>query len=312
MGSQPLIKPPALGPGDCLGILAPGSGIQAEKLWAGVRELESMGFRTRFRDDIHSNERYLAGGVERRIAEFREMLQDDGVQGMICARGGFGSGHLLGALEPEELRDHAKVFCGASDITMLLAAFDRAGVVAFHSPMVATAMPMGPAGYDRDLMMRMLVDGEAVTFDTSGCEVIRRGRAEGRLIGGCLSVVVSTLGTPSAIDTRDSILVLEDIDEKPYRIDRMLTQLRQAGKLDGVRGFVFGEMVGCEQHPEQGYSIQSLIQSLVGDLGVPIMFGFPTGHSSKPNAIVPFGVQAEISCGSDPTFRLLEPAVRIA
>lgn len=310
VGSAAPVKPEALRPGDVVGVVAPASGIRPEMFDEGIRELESLGFTARFRDDISTVDRYLAGGLDRRLAEFRQMLEDDSVRGIVAARGGYGSGHLLGQLDPDEILDHPKIFCGASDLTMLLAAFARAGVVAFHGPMVATTIRQGAAGYDRDLFVRMLVDAEEVEFDATGCRSIRNGRAEGRLTGGCLSLIVSTLGTPWELDTRESILVIEDIDTKPYQIDRMLTQLRQAGKLDRVRGIVFGEMVGCIQRPDAEDGVEDVIAGLLADLDVPILYGFPTGHSSKPNAIVPFGVQAELSLGVDAAFRLLEPAVK--
>ena len=311
MGSTAPVKPPALKSGDVLGIVAPASGIKPDMLSQGIHELESLGFKIRVREDIHAVERYLAGSLDRRLDEFREMLLDDQVRGIICARGGYGSGHLLTHLKPEELAGNPKVFCGASDITMLLAAFARAGVVAFHGPMVATTIRQGTTGYDRKLLMDMLVEGEAVRFDTTGCEIVQGGHAQGRLTGGCISLVAATIGTDWEIDATDSILVLEDVDAKPYQLDRMITQLRQAGTLDKVRGFVFGEMLNCDQHPDQGYTVQDLIRSMLGGLNVPILYGFPTGHSSKPNAIVPFGPQAELSLDSETTFHLLESAVTL-
>ena len=309
MGRDSPLKPPALAPGDLLGIVAPASGIDPELLAAGVHELERLGFRTRCRDDIRTVEGYLAGGLDRRRGELVEMLEDPGVRGVFCARGGYGSGHLLAEIDPSRLRRSAKVFCGASDITMLLAAFARAGVVAFHGPMVATTIRLGPDGYDRDLMMRILVEGEAVEFETAGCRILQPGRGEGRLTGGCLSLIVSTLATDWELDTRDSILVVEDIDARPYQIDRMLTQLRQAGKLDRVRGFVFGEMPGCDPPPGAGYTTEDVIRSCLSDLGAPILYGFPTGHAARPNAVVPFGVEAELSLDSGAAFRMLEAAV---
>jgi muramoyltetrapeptide carboxypeptidase len=161
---------------------------------------------------------------------------------------------------------------------------------------------------------RLLVHGEAVSFPTTGCEVLTPGRAEGRLTGGCLSLVVSLIGTPWEVSTRGSLMVLEDIGCRPYQIDRMLTQLRQAGKFEGVEGFIFGEMMDCHQHEAQGYTLQEVIVDVIGDLGVPILYNFPTGHSDKPNIAVPFGVSARLDLGTsresdDSRFELLEPAV---
>jgi muramoyltetrapeptide carboxypeptidase len=308
------IRPPALRPGDSIGIVAPASNIQADLFAEGCRELESLGFRVRFREDIHSLHRYLAGSLARRSDEFHQMMLDRDTQGVFCARGGYGSAHLLPRLDFEALRAQPKVFCGASDITMLLGALESRGLVVFHGPMVATTIRQGPAGYDREVLERLLMLGEAVTFPTGGCEILATGRGEGRLTGGCLSLVVSLLGTPWEVSTRGTIMVLEDIGCRPYQIDRMLTQLRQAGKFDRVEGFVFGEMLDCTQHEDQDYSLQDIIRDVVGDLGVPILYNFPTGHSTRPNVVVPFGVAArlELDASTDPPschFRLLEPAV---
>ncbi len=306
------VKPPALRPGDTVGIVAPASSVKPDLLSAGCREIESLGFKVRYRDDILSSFRYLAGDQERRVTEFREMLEDPDVRAIFCARGGYGSGHLLSHIAPADIRAHPKIFCGASDITMLLNSYLGAGVVAFHGPMVATTMRLGVGGYDRDLLLRTLVGAEAVRFPTEGTEILNRGRAEGRLTGGCLSLLVSTMGTPWDIDTSDSILILEDIDCRPYQIDRMLTQLKQAGKFDSVRAIVFGEMVQCEQHPQQGYSLQEVVSDLLRDLNVPILYGFATGHTSRPNLIVPFGVRARITLDETSVFELMEPAVEPA
>ena len=306
-----MIKPPALRIGDTVGVVAPASNIHPDMLSAGCLELESLGFQVRFRDDITAVDRYFAGTSHRRENELRTMLLDESIRGIFCARGGYGSGQLLELIDPGELASHPKIFCGSSDLTMMLSGFQRAGLVAFHGPMVATAMRQGSAGYDRELLLRLLVQGEAVRFSTDGCEVLREGQSEGRLTGGCLSLVVSTLGTPWEIDTTDTILVLEDNNCRPFQVDRMLTHMKQAGKLTRVRGFVFGEMLGCEQHPEQGYTIQEVIDRVLDDLAVPILFGFPTGHASGPDAVVPFGVQARLSLGTEAEFQLLEPAVTL-
>lgn len=308
-----LLKPRALRPGDTLGIVAPASNIRRELLEAGSRELEALGFRIRFREDIGSVERYLAGPLSRRMTEFQQWMLDPAIHGVICARGGYGSGHLLPELDLESILADPKVFCGASDITMLLAALEGAGLVVFHGPMVATTIRQGPAGYNRDVFRSLLIDGEAVRFPTDGCEVLVGGAAEGVLSGGCLALIVSLLGTPWEPETRGRLLVLEDIGCRPYQIDRMLTQLRQAGKLDEVTGFVFGEMPDCHPGDEEGYTLQDVVISVLGDMGVPIIFNFPTGHSTRrPNVVVPFGVTARLIAepeGTAPVFELLEPAV---
>jgi muramoyltetrapeptide carboxypeptidase len=226
-------------------------------------------------------------------------------------------------VEPELLRANPKIINGASDITMLLTFLDRSGLVGFHGPMVATAIRQGEAGYDAQILLAVL-GGKTVQFPLAGTAVLRSGApsgpsgasgassAEGRLTGGCLSLVVATLGTPYEIDTNDSILVLEDIDAKPYQIDRMLTHLRQAGKLEGVRGVVFGEMPNCVQHVNQGYSLEEVVMDVLCETSFPVLFGFPTGHTTtRPNVVVPFGVRARLALGAEPVFELLEPAVTL-
>jgi muramoyltetrapeptide carboxypeptidase len=304
------IKPPALRAGDTIGVVAPASNIKREFLEQGCRELERLGFRTLYRPDIMSSFRYFSGLLERRRKEFLEMLQDPGIHAIFCARGGYGSGQLIPYLDPDMLRSNAKIISGTSDITMILGAQQRAGVVSFHGPMVATAIRQGPDGFDQPVFLEMLQHGRAVSFPMRGTKVLRAGVAEGRLTGGCLSLVAAALGTAAEADTTDSILVLEDIDAKPYQIDRMMTQLKQAGKFDSVRGVVFGEMLQCMQHPDQGYTLEEVLADLVEEFQIPVLFGFPTGHTSRPNVIVPFGVRARLALNGSPSFELLEPAVR--
>jgi muramoyltetrapeptide carboxypeptidase len=176
--------------------------------------------------------------------------------------------------------------------------------------MVATAIREGASGYSRETLLDLLQAKSSVRFPTEGSTVLRPGVAEGRLIGGCLSLVVATLGTRHEIDTRDSILVLEDLDTKPYQIDRMITHLKHARKFESVHGVVFGEMLNCSQHPEQGYTLQEVLLDLLKEFKFPILYGFSTGHTSRPNVIVPFGVRARLALTSSaPTFELLESAV---
>ncbi len=307
------IKPAALRAGDTIGIAAPASNIKLELLEEGLRELQSLGFKTYFRPDIVSSYRYFAGSHERRRSEFIELLVNPEIRAIFCARGGYGSGHLVSAIDRELIRANPKIINGASDITVLLNHVRQAGVVAFHGPMVATTIRQGAEGYDRRLFLDLLQGGRPVQFPTEGTAVLRSGAAEGRLAGGCLSPMLSTLGTGNEIDTRDSILVIEDIDEKPYRIDRMILQLKETGKLRSVRGIVFGEMLNCTQHPDQGYTLEEVLKDLLSEFSFPVLYGFPTGHTSRPNVIVPFGVNARLVLDpqAPPKFELLEPAVTL-
>jgi len=303
-------KPKALKRGDTIGIVAAASNIKKDLLDQGCVELERLGFKTYFRPDITSSYRYLAGSRERRLGEFLEMLRSPDIHAIFCARGGYGSGHLIPHIPPDLIRENAKIINGTSDITLLLNWIERAGVVSFHGPMVATAFREGEAMYDRELLLGLLQRSERIRFPTQHTTVLRSGAGEGRLVGGCLSLVVATLGTPHEINTEDAILILEDIDTKPYQIDRMITHLKQAGKFESVRGVVFGEMLNCSQHANQGYTLQDVLLDLLDEFQFPILYGFPTGHTSRPNVIVPFGVRARLDLTSSASiFDLLESAV---
>ena len=279
---------------------------------AGCRELERLGYRTLYRPGILSLHRYFSGTDERRATELLEMLRNPEVKAIFCARGGYGSGRLIPYLEPELFLVHPKIICGSSDITMLLSFLDRQGLVGFHGPMVATSIRLGEEGYNRSVLIRMLQGDPDVEFPLDQTTVLRRGNAEGRLTGGCLSLVVSTLGTNYEIDTNRAILVLEDLGEKPFQIDRMLTQLKQAGKLDTVSGIVFGEMLNCTNQPDQGYTLEEVILDVLDGTSFPILYGFPTGHTSRPNVVLPFGVYAKLALGSNSKFHLLESAVAVS
>ena len=307
---MPLIKPKALKPGDTIGVVAPASNIKKELLEQGCRELESLGFKTFFRPDITTSFRYFSGHRQRRLGEFLEMLRSPAINAIFCARGGYGSGQLIPDIDEDLIRENAKIVNGSSDITLLLNFMERCGVVSFHGPMVATAIRDGSSGYDRSVLIDMLQGKRAVRFPTEGTIILRPGLEEGRLVGGCLSLVVATLGTRHEIDTQDAILVLEDLDTKPYQIDRMITHLKQAGKFEAVRGVVFGEMLNCAQHANQGYTLQEVLLDLFDQFTFPILFGFPTGHTSRPNVIVPIGVRARLDLtSSTPIFELQESAV---
>jgi muramoyltetrapeptide carboxypeptidase len=305
-----VIKPKALNPGDTIGIVAPASNIKKDLLEQGCRELESLGFKTYVRSDITSSFRYFSGTRQRRLNEFLEMLRNPEIRAIFCARGGYGSGQLLRDIDPDVIRENAKIVNGSSDITLLLNWIERAGVVSFHGPMVATAIREGRSGYDRAVLLDMLQGKKAVRFPTEGTSMLRSGLGEGRLVGGCMSLVVATLGTEHEIDTRDAILILEDLDTKPYQIDRMITHLKQAGKFEAVRGIIFGEMLNCAQNANQGYTLQEVLVDLLREFTFPILYGFPTGHTSRPNVIVPIGVRARLDLTSSaPIFELLESAV---
>src|SRR6185437_3191842 len=289
------IKPAALVPGDVVGIIAPASNIDREMLAAGCDVLRGLGYKPFYFESIFEQELYFAGPHDRRVREFEEMFERDEVKAIICARGGYGSNYLLQAVDCEKIVKHPKIFAGYSDLTTMLTYIsDACGLVTFHAPMVTKDFALSN-GVDLQ-SWQAAVSGTAswtVRAD-SGARPLVSGEAQGNLYGGCLSILVASLGTPYEIRTERTILFIEDVGTKPYQIDRMLMQLKLAGKLSGVRGIIFGEMLDCMQHKDQGYGLDQIVMRLVGDLGIPVAYGMRAGHVSRENITLPIGVRAEL------------------
>lgn len=306
-----LLKPRSLKPGDKVGLLAPASSFHRAAFEAGCNRLKEMGYEPVYSPEIFARELYFAGSTQRRKHELETLLVRDDVAALICVRGGYGSNYLLEKLNFELFRQHPKVLLGCSDITSLLTAVtDRTGLVTFHGPMVAK--DIADNTFENSSWNNALLGASGWEIPGAGVEVLRPGRAQGRLYGGCLSMLVASLGTPLTIDTEGTILFIEDVAEKPFRIDRMLMQLHLAGKLKGVRGFVFGEMLECRPPEGESYTLQQVILRVLQPYNVPIVYGLKSGHVSSGNLTLPLGVQAELSAGSGGvTLKILEPATII-
>jgi muramoyltetrapeptide carboxypeptidase len=300
------LKPKAVRAGAVIGVVAPASPVRKEYVDAGVAELERLGFRTRLGRRLYHRGRYTAGTASDRLQDWVELWEDPEVSALFCARGGYGSMDLLTRLSAERTRENPKVVLGSSDATALLAFLrSGAGLVSFHGPMVAQQIARGD--YDRENLLSVLGSIDAPgTIAVETVERLHPGSAEGPLLGGCLSIVAALAGTRFLPSFAGAILFLEDTQTKPYQIDRMLTQLRLAGLLDGVRGLVFGEMPGCEQHPDQGYTLQEMLRDWTSYLRVPVLFGFPSGHTRSKGLALPLGARARLD---DDGLTLLEGAV---
>jgi muramoyltetrapeptide carboxypeptidase len=308
LASSKIIKPPALRQGDKIGLIAPASSFSREGFIAGCDRLRQMGYEPVFWAHIFDRDIYFAGPADRRAHEFREFWQRDDIAALICVRGGYGSNYLLETLDLGTFARRPKILLGCSDITTLLTAItDRTGLVTFHGPMVAKDIADGT--FDASSFNNSLQGASDWSVPASGVEVLRPGKARGRLYGGCLSMLVASLGTGYEIQTEDSIFFIEDIGEKPYRIDRMLMQLRLAGKLNGVRGFVFGEMLDCAPPKGESYTLQQIIMRVLAPYDVPVVYGLKSGHVTSGNITLPFGVQAELEAdGANANLRILEAA----
>ena len=302
-----MLKPPRVRSGALVGVMAPASPVREEYVDRGLAELERLGFRTRVGTHLYARGRYTAGGWKQRRDDLLALWNDPDVEAIFCARGGYGSMELLASLDPDIFRERPKVFLGASDVTAVHGFLGaRAGIVAFHGPMVAQRIAR--RGYDAEGLVRLIQTPEpaGVLGAPETLEILHRGSAEGELFGGCLSIVASLVGTPFLPPLADAILFLEDTLVKPYQIDRMLMQLKMAGCLDSIRGLVFGQMVNCEQHPDQGYTLQEMLRDWTAYLGVPVLYGFPSGHTQTNAVTLPLGIRARIDAEG---LHLLEGAV---
>jgi muramoyltetrapeptide carboxypeptidase len=306
------VKPAALRPGDTVGIVAPASNLRRDALDAGCESLRRAGYRPFYFDSILEQDLYFAGSVGRRVRELEAMFARDDVRVIVCARGGYGANYLLETLNLEIVKTHPKIFVGYSDLTALLTYFyDAAGLITFHGPMVAKDWAHDD-GIDIASWQAVLagVPAELNLGADSGITGLANGAAGGILYGGCLSILVASLGTPYEIKTDGTILFLEDVTAKPFQIDRMLMQLKLAGKLNQVRGIVFGQMQDCVQAVNQGYTLQEVVLRILRPLGIPVAYGLRSGHVTAGNTTLPIGVKAALTVqDGQASLKLLETAV---
>lgn len=306
------VKPPALRPGDNIGIVAPASCFNRADFESGCTALRNLGYNPVYDQSIFERDLYFAGSAERRARELENMFLRDDVKAIVCARGGYGSNYLLPNLNMKKIVARPKAFIGYSDNTSLLTWIcDTANLVTFHGPMVAKDFTKSD-GVDMESWQAALGGRENWRFDFAldyGVKPLQEGSAEGVLYGGCLSMLVESLGTPYEIDTEDTILFIEDIAAKPFQIDRMLMHLKLAGKLNAVRGFIFGEMLDCVQSANQDYTLEEVVMRVIGDLKTPVAYGLRSGHVSRQNMTLPIGVGALLNVGSTGvTLEILESA----
>jgi len=298
-----LRKPRALGPGATLGIAAPAFAVDPACLDAGVEGLRAAGFRVRVGEGVRAQQGYLAGDDERRARDLLALIDDPSVDAVLCARGGYGCQRILPRLDAALVRRAAKPLVGYSDVTALhLWQLRQAGLTGFHGPMLehgAWSEPEADA-------VRAALEGRAGEVVLTG-EARGGGRAEGRLVGGSLKLVATSLGTPFEVDTDGAVLLLEDVAEKPYAIDRMLRQLEAAGKLARLAGVGVGYLTGCVDPKRAEPTAEAVIEEVLGPLGVPRVFGLPFGHD-RPNLPWPVGVRGAID-GERGELRVLESGV---
>jgi len=281
-------------------VVAPSSPFKADALAAGVKQLEEWGYRVRMRDDIGSKDRYLAGSPRRRAGELHEAFADEEAAADLPVRGGYGLTTVLPLLDAELIRANPKILVGCSDLTALLQwMVSEAGVTCFHGPMVAgLGRGADPQGADRFRAVTESAErpGELRSSYSDAHEwCVAPGVARGRAVGGSLSLLAAMCGTPCQPDTRGAVLFLEDVGERPYRIDRLLTQLQQCGLLEAAAAVVLGDFVDCEE-PGGNITWRDAVDRVFRNLPVPVLAGLPFGHGN-PNMAFPLGVQVQVDAG---------------
>jgi muramoyltetrapeptide carboxypeptidase len=307
-----MFKARALRPGDRVAVVAPASSFARDAFDAGIEELRRLGFDPVYDDSVFARSRYTAGPPDLRATAFRRAWTDPSIAALIAVRGGYGSMQMLPFLHAAEIHRTPKAFIAYSDNTSLLTWITgQCGVVAYHGPMLEGRLARGEAGYDRDTFERVLMHASApgaITHD--GLQVIRSGEASGVLVGGTLTQLVASLGTPYAFDPpAGHILFLDEVAERPYRIDRMLTQLRLSGILSRAVALVFGEMPRCDEPGDGGPSIRAVVADLTDGFPGPVLFGLPSGHTTGPCLTLPLGVAARVVTTPSPALIIEEAAV---
>jgi muramoyltetrapeptide carboxypeptidase len=306
-----MLKPPALRPGDHIAVVAPASPFDRAEFDKGIAELERLGFRPVYDESVFAREGYVAGPAALRREALRRAWQNPSVAAVLAVRGGYGSIHTLPWLSAEEIAETPKAFIGYSDLTTILTHLTiNCGLVCFHGPMLDRRLSRGEQGYDRNSFLNCLTRPEpAGELPAPGLETFKTGDAEAPLYGGTLAQLVASLGTPYAFrPSGPYVLFLEDIGERPYRLDRMVTQLRLSGAFDDAVAVVLGELPNCDE-PGGAQTGRSTMADLFRDFPGPVVFGFPSGHTTSPFVTLPLGVRVRVVAHGQPRVIVEEAAV---
>ncbi|WP_202079269.1 S66 peptidase family protein [Caldalkalibacillus salinus] len=307
-----VIKPQSLRPGDTIGIVAPASPPDLKRLYIGCQFYESLGLKVRFGRYIEQTYGYLAGSDKERLQDLHDMFKDDDIRGIFCACGGYGTARIAEHIDYDLIQRHPKVFLGYSDITFLhVAIFQRTGLVTFHGPMPSSDLgytmleghpvvhPMTEKYLKQIMAPRQMKHAYSDALDgpiETSIEVLVEAEdiVQGTIMGGNLSLLVSTLGTPFEVDTKGKILFIEEVDEEPYRVDRMLNQLRLAGKFTDAEGIIIADFAHCgPQKRKPSLSLEEVLSDHLQSVRKPLVRGFQVGHC-EPHMTIPIGVQARV------------------
>ncbi len=311
------IKPNRLKKGDTIGLIAPGSSVTEEKLAKAIKNLENLGFNVHYTKNILAKHGYLAGTDQQRLSDLHFMFENPKIDGIWCIRGGYGCGRLLPDIDYSMIRKNPKPLIGFSDVTALLQAIHcETGLVGFHGPVAVSEFTDYTVGRFQSILMepKSLLKIESASKNQENqnpafhTKVITPGKAFGQIVGGNLSLIAAHAGTKHQLNAKDKLVFLEDIGEKPYRIDRMLTQLLQACNLQEAKGIALGIFDDCEASKDaDSLTLMETFEDRLGSLGIPVIYGLPFGHIEHQFTF-PIGIKAKLSTENQ-SITLQEPAV---
>ncbi len=278
-----------------MGVVAPAGPVDPEHLEKGLKVIERMSFVPLLGRHVSARTGFLAGSDENRAQDLMDMFVNPDVKAIFCARGGYGVNRVIPLLNPGVIRKNPKIIVGASDITLLLLYLQqKCSLVAFHGPMVAGNFGRHAMKKTKKQFQNLLMgEADGKKLLSPQAKVLRPGVAEGKLAGGCLTLLCRSLGTPYEIETRNKLLLIEDVNEPPYKIDGMLWQLKAAGKFRNIKGIILGEMVNCGSPKEKKKSLEAIYKDVFDACSVPILHNFPVGHG-KEMWTFPIGVDATL------------------
>ena len=302
-------KPRALQPGDRIAVVSPASAFARDEFDRGVAEIARLGYQPVYDESVFERSAFTSGSPEVRAQAFRQAWEDPAVAALIAVRGGYGSVQILPLLEGWNPARTPKLFIGYSDNTSILTWLTTVhGIPALHGPMLEGRLAHGPEGYDEASFRGLLTGGAGLSLQPPGLTTLKDGEASGALFGGTMTQLAAAFGTPYAFNPPDGcVLFLEDVNERPYKVDRLLMQLRLSGVLARARALVFGEMRGCDE--ATGVTARDTIAAFTREFAGPVLIGFPSGHTTGPCWTLPLGVRVRVRGGNAPAVIVEESPV---
>ena len=292
-----MLKERNLRKGDTIGIVAPASFAVLEKIHLGCKQLERLGFKVKLGKSCFSKWFSFSGDDDLRASDINEMFADKSINAILCARGGYGCIRLLDKINFDTIKDNPKLFIGYSDITSLHIAINKfIGMPTIHGPMLTSNIAKKFDNTTKQSFVSLLTEKTEYLSNSPGniIKILKHGEANGQIIGGTLSLVVSSLGTAYEIDTIDKLLFLEDLNEYTYKIDKMLNHLKLAGKFNDCTGIILGDFKNCNKEKPEDFSLSDVFNYIFADMEKPIIYNFKSGHCF-PMISIPFGVECRLT-----------------